>query len=318
MPANEPAPPILSQSKDTLRLPKGELPRLRRALLAWHRRHGLRAPWRTSGDPYQVLVAAVMAQQTQMSRVLPKFDEFVAAFPTVEKLARASTAKVLRLWGGLGYNLRALRLHRAARRIVREGGFPRTAAELEQIEGVGPFTAAIVASFAFGEPVAAFDTNVRRVVARLLGDIDGRLTERELRAVADGLVSRRAGGRWNQAMMDLGGQVCTARAPRCGSCPLARWCRARPQFAKAGHRVAEGRASYRAQPRRTGTAFRGSRRYYRGRIVQALRELPPGASLAPAELLDDGLDEAKLAELVEALRRDGLLRVVAGGRLRLP
>ncbi len=312
MPAAEPTPPILS-------LPKGELPRLRRALLAWHRRHGLRAPWRTSGDPYQVLVAAVMAQQTQMSRVLPKFDEFVAAFPTVEKLARASTARVLRLWAPLGYNLRALRLQRAARRIVREGGFPTTAAELEQIEGVGPFTAAIVASFAFGEPVAAFDTNVRRVVARLLGDIDGRLTERELREVADGLVSRRAGGRWNQAMMDLGGQVCTARAPRCGSCPLARWCRARPLFAKAGHRVAEGRASYRAQPPRTGgTAFRGSRRYYRGRIVQALRELPSGASLAPAELLDDGLDEATLADLVEALRRDGLLRVVAGGRLRLP
>ena len=306
MTADEPAEALLD-------LPESELPRLRRALLAWHRRHGLRAPWRSSGDPYQVLVAAVMAQQTQMSRVLPKFDEFVAAFPTVEKLARASTARVLRVWGGLGYNLRALRLQRAARRIVCEGGFPATAAELEQIEGVGPFTAAIVASFAFGEPVAAFDTNVRRVVARLLGDIDGRLTERELRAAADGLVSRRAGGRWNQAMMDLGGQVCVARAPRCGICPLARWCRARPQFAQAGHRVAEGRATYRAQPR-----YQGSRRYYRGRIVQALRELPAGASLAAAELLDDGLDEAALAELVEALRRDGLLRVVAGGRLRLP
>ncbi len=98
MTADEPAQAILSQSKGLLRLPKGELPRLRRALLTWHRRHGLRAPWRTSGDPYQLLVAAVMAQQTQMSRVLPKFDEFVAAFPTVEKLARASTAKVLRLW----------------------------------------------------------------------------------------------------------------------------------------------------------------------------------------------------------------------------
>ena len=162
-------------------LRKGDLPPLRRALLAWHRRHGLRAPWRTSGDPYHVLVAAVMAQQTQMSRVLPKFDEFLAAYPTVEALARAPTADVLRLWAPLGYNLRALRLQRAAERIVAGGGFPRSAAELERIEGVGPFTAAIVASFAFGEPVAAVDTNVRRVVARLVaGDIDGRLSGRAL------------------------------------------------------------------------------------------------------------------------------------------
>jgi A/G-specific adenine glycosylase len=121
-------------------------------------------------------------------------------------------------------------------------------------------------------------------------------------------------------MMDLGGQVCTARAPRCGVCPLARWCRARPLFAKtaAPRRVAEARAPYRTQ-----SAFRGSRRYYRGRIVQALRELPPDASLTPAKLLErlperDGLDKARLRELVQALRRDGLVRVVAGGRLRLP
>ena len=301
--------------------PPAELPRLRRRLLAWHRRHGLQAPWRTSGDPYHALVAAVMAQQTQISRVLPKFDEFVAAFPTIEALAAASTGEVLRLWAPLGYNLRALRLQRAARQIVRGGEFPRAAEELERIEGVGAFTAAIVTSFAFGERVAAVDTNVRRVVARLLaGEPEGRVPERALRQAADGLVAPRASGRWNQAMMDLGAQVCTARAPRCDACPLARWCRARPLFAAAGapRRVAETRAAYRAQP-----AFRRSRRYYRGRIVQALRELPAGASLAQAELLDrlpdrDGIDEATLLDLVDALRRDGLVRVVAGGRLRLP
>jgi hypothetical protein len=125
--------------------PARHLPALRRALLAWHRTHGLRAPWRASGDAYEVLVAAVMAQQTQMSRVLPKFDEFVAAFPTVEALAHAPAGEVLRRWAPLGYNLRALRLHRAAKLIVRRGGFPRAAAELERIEGIGPFTAAIIA-----------------------------------------------------------------------------------------------------------------------------------------------------------------------------
>lgn len=300
-----------------------DLAAIRRALLAWHRRHPSaegQAPWRASGDPYQVLVAAVMAQQTQMSRVLPKFDEFMAAFPTIEALAEASTGQVLRVWGRLGYNLRALRLHRAAQRIVGEGGFPRRAADLERIEGIGPFTAAIIASFAFGERVAAIDTNVRRVLARLLaGDIQGRLPDRELRAAAGGLLSRRAPARWNQAMMDLGGRVCTAPDPGCDVCPVARWCRGRAMIAagNAPRRIAEARAGYRAQP-----AYKGSRRYYRGRIVQALRELPPGASLAPAELLrrlqDGGLDRASFSDLVEALRRDGLVRVGAGGRLRLP
>jgi A/G-specific adenine glycosylase len=296
--------------------PARHLPALRRALLAWHRTHGLRAPWRASGDAYEVLVAAVMAQQTQMSRVLPKFDEFVAAFPTVEALAHAPAGEVLRRWAPLGYNLRALRLHRAAKLIVRRGGFPRAAAELERIEGIGPFTAAIIASFAFGEPAAAIDTNVRRVLARLLGDASAQLPERALLPAAGQLMSRRAPARWNQAMMDLGGLVCTSRSPKCAVCPLARWCRSRPFFATK--RVAETRARYRAQP-----PFHGSRRYYRGRIVQALRELPPRASLSPPELSDrlphrDGLDETKLAELIESLRRDGLVRALRGGRLRLP
>ncbi len=266
-----------------------------------------------------------MAQQTQMSRVLPKFDEFVAAFATVDALAAASAGDVLRAWAPLGYNMRALRLHKAARQIVREGRFPRTAAELERIDGIGPFTAAIIASFAFGEPAAAIDTNVRRVVSRLLGDSDGALPDAAVRREAEALISRRAPGRWNQAMMDLGALVCTARAPRCGECPLARWCRARPLFAKraALKRAAEPRAPYRTEP-----PFRSSRRYFRGRIVQALRELPPGRSLSPDALLErlrqaearpsDGLRRAAFDELLASLRRDGLVAVTRVGRLRLP
>ncbi len=293
-----------------------QLPSLRRALLAWHQRHGLRAPWRNSGDAYHVLVAAVMAQQTQMSRVLPKFDEFIATFPTVEALARAPAADVLRRWAPLGYNLRALRLHRAAKLIVRRGGFLRAAAELERIEGIGPFTAAIIASFAFAEPAPAIDTNVRRVLARLLGDAQAQLAGRALLSAAERLISRRAPGRWNQAMMDLGSLVCTSRSPRCDVCPLARWCRARPAFTKK--RVAGRRTPYRKQP-----PFHNSSRYYRGRIVQALREMPPGASISPGELLAslphrDGLDETKVVELIASLRCDGLLRVERSGRLRLP
>jgi A/G-specific adenine glycosylase len=270
-----------------------------------------------------VLVAAVMAQQTQMSRVLPKYDEFLAAFPTVEALARALASRVLRLWAPLGYNMRALRLHRAAKRIARDGGFPRTAAQLERIEGIGPFTAAVVSSFAFAEPVPAIDTNVRRVIARLAGDIDGTISDKSIADAADRLLARRAPGRWNQAMMDLGAAVCTARAPRCDACPLARWCRAR--------RTLQSRSKDRPQPvtlrhkrgKRKQPPFRGSTRFYRGRIVQALRELPAGASIAPAALLSrlpdrDGLDRAALRTLVEGLRRDGLLRIERRGRVRLP
>ena len=299
--------------------PPAQLPRLRRRLLDWHRRNGLHAPWRSAGDPYPVLVAAVMAQQTQMSRVLPKYAEFLAAYPTPQALAAAPTAAVLRIWGGLGYNLRALRLQRAARHVVREGGFPPTAEALQRIEGIGPFTAAIVASFALGQRVAAVDTNVRRVLTRLLATKpDARVPELAVEAAASALIAPRAAGRWNQAMMDLGARVCTARAPRCDACPLAEWCRARPRFAAPLARVAEAKAAYRPkQP------FRRSRRYYRGRIVQALRELPPGASLTPAKLLEripdrDGLDPTALAGLLASLQADGLLRILKSGRVRLP
>ena len=320
------SPDKASVPANAFRLPSGEdLPRLRRALLDWHRRNGLQAPWRTSGDPYLVLVAAVMAQQTQMSRVLPKYDEFVRAFPTVESLAHAPTAKVLRAWEGMGYNMRALRLHRAAKRIAREGGFPRTAEALAQIDGIGPFTAAIVSSFAYGEPAAAVDTNVARVLRRLAGDLDAEMTARAVGGQAERLLSRRAPGRWNQAMMDLGALVCTARAPKCEACPIARWCRGRRRF---GRRAREARVGYRGPARlkagpRQQAPFHGSRRYYRGRIVQALRELPPGESIRVAALRErlayqDGLDNGSFRDLLDALARDGLVRIDGRGRVRLP
>jgi A/G-specific adenine glycosylase len=215
---------------------------------------------------------------------------------------------------------------------VRDGGFPRHAAELERIDGIGPFTAAIIASFAFREQVAAIDTNVRRVLARLAaGDVAGELSDRDLLPAAQTLLSTRAPARWNQAMMDLGGRVCLSRAPRCDRCPVARWCRARPLFAsgRPPMRVAERRARYRPEAR-----YEGSRRYYRGRIVEALRRLPQGRAVTQRQLLAQlhagrasarqqaeacpTLQEGALREIVASLRRDGLVRVDARGRLRLP
>ena len=161
------------------------------ALLEWHAREGLRAPWRESRDPYECLVAAVMAQQTQMSRVLSCYERFLAAFPTVESLAAGTPGEVIRVWKGMGYNQRAVRLHRAAQTIVAQG-WPRTAKELEGIEGIGPFTAAIVASFAFGEPAACVDTNVVRVLTRLTGD--ETLRGKRLQDVADAVLPRGRAG----------------------------------------------------------------------------------------------------------------------------
>ena len=293
-----------------------ELAQVRRALLAWHRRHGLHAPWRESGDPYHALVAAVMAQQTQMSRVRPSYERFIAAFPTVYVLASASTADVIRAWAGIGYNQRAVRLHRAARRIAATG-WPRSAEELARIDGIGPFTAAIIASFAFGEPAACVDTNVRRVLGRLGGDesIGGR----RLQSLADTAMSHRTPARWNQALMDYGARVCTPR-PSCAECVVTAWCASRDRYAEPATRVADERAPYAAKrgSKRRQPPFEESARYYRGRIIDVLRDLRPGTSARVDELrqlIANGRaapSAATTRKLLGALERNGLVEVRDG------
>jgi A/G-specific adenine glycosylase len=301
------------------------LPRVQRALLAWHAGHGLHAPWRESGDPYEVLVAAVMAQQTQMSRVMPAYERFIAAFPTLEDLARATAADVIRAWAGMGYNQRALRLHRAARTIAAEG-WPRDAAALERIEGIGPFTAAIVASFSFGQPAACVDTNVRRVLGRLAGEED--IVPRALQRLADSALAADHPARWNQAVMDYGARVCLPR-PKCPECVVARFCAWREMHTGAELKVADAPAP--AAPKRRRAAaperYEGSRRYFRGRAIDALRALPPGERIALSALpamLANG-HAAPSAEdvraLIDGLVRDGLASVhdtTAGPAVSLP
>jgi A/G-specific adenine glycosylase len=298
-----------------------ELPRIRRALLAWHRRHGLRAPWRQSGDPYHALVAAVMAQQTQMSRVLPSYERFLAAFPTIDALAAASPGDVIRAWAGMGYNQRAVRLHRAARQIAATS-WPHAAEDLARIDGIGPFTAAIIASFAFAVPAACVDTNVRRVLGRLAGDES--IDDRRLQSLADAVMSRRAPARWNQALMDYGARVCTTR-PRCDECVVAAHCASRKRFAAPPARVADERAPYdtKRTPKRRQPPFEESARYYRGRIVDVLRGLPPGATVPVGDLprlIANGRaapSPSATRELLEALERAGLA-VIRDGAASLP
>jgi A/G-specific adenine glycosylase len=244
------------------------------------------------------VVSEVMLQQTQAARVVPAYRRFVRRFPSVQALAATSRADVVRAWAGLGYNRRAVALHEAARAIVREHGgrVPSTVEALRGLTGVGPYTAAAVASMAFGAPVPAVDTNVARVIGRVSLGIDGA-DRREVEVVASELVDRRYPGEWNQAVMDLGREVCRP-VPRCDACPLARTCRFRRTDAPI------------APPRRRQLPFEGSTRQLRGAVVRYLRQIDSATveTLATAT----GRSEEDVVEAARALARDGLARVDPG------
>jgi A/G-specific adenine glycosylase len=208
------------------------LPAFRRSLLTWYRRHRRELPWRASRDPYRIWVAEVMLQQTRIAAVMPYYDRFLEKFPTVEALACAPQAEVLRLWSGLGYYSRARNLHAAAQQIVarHDGEFPRALEAALALPGIGRYTAAAVLSIAYDVPLAVLDGNVARVLARLKairGDLRAPRRWNKLIANAQRLLARRAPGGWNQALMELGETVCTPQTPRCADCPVARWCQAR-------------------------------------------------------------------------------------------
>lgn len=268
---------------------------LRRRLLRWYDGSARDLPWRQTRDPYRVLVSEVMLQQTQVSRVLPAYTAFLRRFPTLAALARASLADVLRAWSGLGYNRRARDLHRIARSHPR--ALPATREALDDLPGVGAYTAGAVVCFSRGESVAFADTNIRRVLGRaLLGRI---ATEREAVALDSRLMPAVGADRWHHALMDLGATVCVARTPRCDACPIARGCRSR------------GRA-VRAAPRRQA-AFATSDRRVRGRIIALLRERHRMSVAALARTIGD----PRADRLVEALRDEGLLER-SGRIVRLP
>ena len=279
-----------------------------RALLRWYEPRRTAYPWRRTSDPYAILVGEVMLQQTQAARVAPVFERFLVAFPTIGDLATASTSDVLRVWDGLGYNRRAVALlHTAQRVIARHGGrLPIDPAELRGLPGIGPYTAAAVASIAFGVRVAAVDTNVRRIVTRVFDARDGNV-----RGVADRWVHPTRPGDWNQALMDLGREVCRP-VPRCTTCPLRRRC------ASASRSEMPVRPAIRRQ-----SSFEGSFRQLRGAIVRELRHRGPLsiASLASAT----GRATPDVERAVAALAREGLVDAGAAAstssvaaRVRLP
>jgi len=297
----------------------------RERVLAWFAEAGRDLPWRATRDPYRVLVAEVLAQQTQAARAAAAWPRFLERFPDVATLAAAAPAEVLRAWQGLGYNRRALALHRTAQAVEERGGWPDTIEGLAALPGVGPYTARAVACFALGRRVAPVDTNVARVLARSLAGADpAQLTPAARQRLADEALPPPAHGSavpgapdrsgsawtWSSALMDVGALHCRPR-PRCEGCPLAPSCRWR----------ALGPAAPPPRPR-AQAPFATSDRRWRGAVVRALAAAP------------DGLDRAALADAVQAAAADrpagwfdtllarlgaeGMVATAADGRLRLP
>ena len=204
-----------------------------RRLRAWYRREHRDLPWRKTRDPYRVLVSELMLQQTQVSRVLEYYPRFIERFPTLRHLAGATPARVMESWEGLGYYARARNLHKLARHVTRDGGageLPADPAELRRLPGVGRYTAGAVASLAYERRAALVDTNVARVLSRVFAPRLKPKRQRDLTkiwAIAEATLPRTGSASWthNQALMELGALVCTARVKKCRECPLASLCR---------------------------------------------------------------------------------------------
>jgi A/G-specific adenine glycosylase len=285
-------------------------------LLTWYARHGRRElPWRRVRDPYYTLVSEFMLQQTQVDRVVPKFEAFVARFPNIVALANASVGDVLREWQGLGYNSRAVRLHETARLVAeRFGGvMPSETHLLRRLPGVGPYTAAAIRAFGFDLDDAPVDTNIRRIVHRVAFGIEHppKVAPRELDVRAHEYVASGSSHDWNSAMMDLGATICTARAPKCLLCPLREHCAAAPVDAAA---LESARREHAKIPSpQNAIPWESTTRFARGRIVDRLRALPPGRRISLLDLhgdLQPLMPERSLEDvgrLVAILERDGLV-----------
>ena len=302
-------------------------------LLQWYALEQRDLPWRSTHDPYAILVSEMMLQQTQVQRVLPKFEQFLSAFPTLAELAQASTADVISVWVPLGYNMRAVRLQSISRQVMEEydGRIPDTIEELLKLKGIGRYTAGAIVCFAFMKQVAMVDTNIHRVLSRIFLGLNlskPEFTNDQKLILAEKVLPDGQAYNWNQALMDLGATICTSSNPQCTRCPLQINCKAYTELSEYSlfpsgtamrqlRRVAEKKELYRKQP------FTSTNRYFRGRIVDHLCSLPEGqrislTSLGPIIKPDfQDSDLIWLQQLVEKLAKDGLVDCTEEG-VRLP
>ncbi|GAA4854459.1 A/G-specific adenine glycosylase [Kitasatospora terrestris] len=293
-------------------LPAAAVSRLHRTVIDWYRANARDLPWRTAdASPWAVMVSEFMLQQTPVKRVLPAYAAWLERWPTPAALAADAPGEAVRMWGRLGYPRRALRLHAAATAITEEHGgeVPTDHAQLLALPGVGEYTAAAVASFAFRQRHAVLDTNVRRVFARAVTGVEypaQATTAAERRTAVELLPAREeTAATWAVAVMELGALVCTARGPECGACPL----RAECAWQRAGCPPYEG-------PARRGQTYEGTDRQVRGKLLAVLRD-------AHGEVEQARLDEVwhepvQRARALDGLVADGLVEPVGPGVYRLP
>lgn len=288
--------------------------RLHRKVLSWYRVHKRPMPWRDIDNPYLVFISEFMLQQTQASRVMDLFPAWVKRFPDLPTLAKARVRSVLVAWSGFGYNRRALNLHASAGLILKrhDGVIPRDPDILHGLPGIGAYTAHAIACFGYRVRTPVVDVNIRRVFGRVASvqkDPRHDLNEKDAWSLAERWLPRTHYYDWNQALMDLGAQVCTARVPRCGDCPLQELCSSAHQIQPQNVR--------KSKPTVT------PRRIYRGRAVEILRRTSKGrlpAAKLGALVREDFADgyEAWLEDLLHSLERDGLIARSEDGWVELP
>ncbi|OLD79846.1 MAG: hypothetical protein AUI33_02305 [Ignavibacteria bacterium 13_1_40CM_2_61_4] len=298
---------------------------IRRRLSLWYAKNRRSFIWRDTHDPYTILVSEIMLQQTQTSRIQEKLPQFLKQFPTLRALAESPRGKVIRAWQGIGYNNRAVRLHELAQLVLQKynGRLPRKIEQLETLPGIGPYTSHAVASFAFGEHVPVVDVNIHRVLSRIFWKMKN-FSDRRARALVCKMAARvlpEDSYSWNQAVMDLGSTICRAAKPLCGQCPVRDYCASAHLEYTSVHRV----SARRSRERKPEPSYNGiPRRLWRGRIVEALRNVERDRPLAVTELGRAIKPDFRTSELpwlirvVDRLAKDGVLyRVGVNKNLRV-
>jgi A/G-specific adenine glycosylase len=258
-----------------------EVEAFQRKIMDWWAENARDLPWRKDPSPYNVLVSEIMLQQTQVSRVIPKYNEFLETFPTVESLTEAETKQLLQVWSGLGYNRRALWLKEAAKQIVERGDFPQSVNELRELKGIGPYTSRSILIFAFNSDLVAVDTNIRRVLIAM-DFADENMAERDLQDIADRLLLKGRSRDWHNALMDYGSVVLTSSAT--GISPTSKQ-----------------------------SCFNGSLRQIRGEVIRILIQSEEASIGNLRSRLNCDIELSELERIIDGLVSDGLVEETASG-----
>ncbi len=290
-------------------------PLLHSHILRWYKKNARPLPWRRTKNPYRILLSEIMAQQTQINRVVVFYSAWLKKFPTLSALAKAPKTMVLRQWSGLGYNNRALRLHSLAKNVEENcgGKLPHSIERLLQLPGVGKYTAHAVACLAFGADAAVVDVNVRRVYSRLFWKVRSSVDlkpEAKIWEVAENYLPHGKAAEWNQALMDIGANICTARNPHCAECPVSTMCTS--AFSKVfKKKIISGKKN---EP-----SFKGlPRRIYRGRILKALHDKPLTAQQLGMRVVDrfHRKDLGWVHSVLRKMEQDALISIQGTGERR--